>query len=237
MQYLAMATDYDETAARDGKVDDTTLEQLWRVRRSGRRLLLVTGRELADLIATFPHYQIFDRIVAENGAMLCHPDSGECRSLAPEPPPSLVAELQSRGVPISVGQSIVSTVVPHEHAVLAAIRNLGLEWHVIFNKGSVMALPAAVTKATGLGAALIELGITRERVVGIGDAENDHAFLRFCGLGVAVANALPALRGAADLVTIGENGAGVRELIDCLLSDDLASVKPKPEHHDPTATE
>src|SRR5207249_10080512 len=148
MQYLALATDYDETAAHDGKMDDATLEALRRVPQSGRRLILVTGRELPDLMATFPQYQIFDRIVAENGAVVCHPGVRECRPLAPEPPPKFVAELRRRGVPISVGRSIVATVEPHEHAVLAAIRDLGLEWHVIFNKGSVMALPSAVTKAT-----------------------------------------------------------------------------------------
>ena len=235
MQYLALATDYDETAAHDGEVDDATLEALRRVRQSGRRLLLVTGRELADLIAAFPHYQVFDRIVAENGALLYHPGTGESRALAPEPPPQFVAELLRRGVPIAVGRSIVATVEPHEHAVLAAIRDLGLEWHVIFNKGSVMALPSAVTKATGLAAALTELGLTPDRVVGIGDAENDHAFLRFCGFGVAVANALPALKAAADLVTGGADGAGVRELIDRLLADDLAGARPRPDHHEPAA--
>jgi putative transposase len=49
MQYLALATDYDETAAHDGKMDDATLEAMRRVSQSGRRLLLVTGRELNDL--------------------------------------------------------------------------------------------------------------------------------------------------------------------------------------------
>jgi 3-deoxy-D-manno-octulosonate 8-phosphate phosphatase KdsC-like HAD superfamily phosphatase len=127
-------------------------------------------------------------------------------------------------VPYSAGSSIVATVEPHQHAVLAAIRDLGLEWHVIFNKGSVMALPTGVTKATGLAPALDELGVTAGQTVGVGDAENDHAFLRLCGVSVAVANALPAVKAAADLVTAGARGAGVTELIDRLLADDLAGV-------------
>ena len=57
-------------------------------------------------------------------------------------------------------------------------------------------------------------------MVGIGDAENDEAFLALCGLGVAVANALDSLKARADQVTRGENGAGVREVIDSLFSDD-----------------
>src|SRR5439155_23656984 len=117
--------------------------------------------------------------------------------------------LEREGVPLSVGNSILATVVPHEHAVLTAIRALGLEWHVIFNKGSVMALPSGITKATGLAPALEELGVKPEQTVGVGDAENDHALLRLCGVAVAVANALPALKAAADLVTAGARGAGV----------------------------
>jgi hydroxymethylpyrimidine pyrophosphatase-like HAD family hydrolase len=113
----------------------------------------------------------------------------------------------------------VATVEPYEHQVLAAIRDLGLEWHVIFNKGAVMALPADVTKATGLLAALAMLDIVPERVVGIGDAENDQAFLRACGMAVAVANALSSVKEIAHLVTEGERGAGVAEVIDRLRSD------------------
>jgi hydroxymethylpyrimidine pyrophosphatase-like HAD family hydrolase len=38
-------------------------------------------------------------------------------------------------------------------------------------------------------------------VVGIGDAENDHALLQMCGCSVAVANALDSVAAEADLVT------------------------------------
>lgn len=233
MQYLALATDYDGTIAHDGTVDDPTLAALRRLRDSGRRLILVTGRELDDLFSTFAHCDLFDRIVAENGALLYDPATKSTRAIAPPPPPQLLAELAARRVPVSVGRSIVATVEPHEHAVLSAIHALGLEWHVIFNKGSVMALPAGVTKATGLVPALNELGVPPERVVGVGDAENDHAFLRLCGLSVAVANALEAVKAAADLVTTGARGAGVTELIDRLMADDLAGFRPRPTKHHP----
>ena len=49
---------------------------------------------------------------------------------------------------------IVSTRVPHESAVLEAIRQFGLDLQVIFNKGAVMILPAGHNKASGLAAAL-----------------------------------------------------------------------------------
>ena len=231
MRWLALATDFDGTIAYDGVVDDATLAALKRVRESGRKLLLVTGRELDDLHRTFAHCAIFDRIVAENGALLHDPAKGASRLIAPPPPPALIERLSRKGVPISVGGSIVATVVPHEQEVLAAIRDLGLEWHVIFNKGSVMALPANVTKATGLAPALDELGVPAEKTVGVGDAENDQAFLRACGVGAAVANALPAVKAGADLVLDGARGDGVQQLIARLLADDLAGVMPRASKH------
>ena len=233
MKYLALATDYDGTIAHDGVVDAATLSALRRVRDSGRKLVLVSGRELEDFFATFAHADLFDRLVLENGALLYEPATKRVRPIAAPPPPQLVAELRRRGVPLSAGRSIIATVVPHEHTVLAAIRDLGLEWHLVFNKGSVMCLPPGVTKATGLAPALEELGVPLDRVVGVGDAENDHAFLQLCGLSVAVASALPAVKATADVVTAGARGAGVVELIDRLLADDLAGVKRNPARHPP----
>ena len=225
MKYRALATDYDGTIAHDGSVDEPTLAALRQVRAAGGRLLLVTGRELSDLFNTFPPVDLFDRVVAENGALLYDPATKVAESIAASPPATLIERLTREQVPISVGHSIIATVEPHEHAVLAAIRDLGLEWHVIFNKGSVMVLPAEVTKATGLSPALAALGVSPDSTIGVGDAENDQAFLRHCGLSVAVANALPAVKQMADLVTAGARGAGVAELISRWLTgalDDIA---------------
>lgn len=221
MRYAALATDYDGTLAHDGRVDAATISALQRARAAGLRLVMVTGRELSDLFNTFEHPELFDRIVAENGALLYDPASKKIEALAAAPPPALLARLSQLNVPISVGHSIVATVEPHEQVVLAALRDLGLDWHIIFNKGAVMALPSEVTKATGLAPALAALGVDPARTVGVGDAENDQPFLRVCGLAVAVDNALPSVKAVAHLVTAGARGAGVTELIERLLADEL----------------
>lgn len=222
MTFDALATDYDGTLAHDGIVEPVTVQALVRARDAGLKLLMVTGRELSDLFNTFEHSALFDAIVAENGAVLYHPATKSVDVLAPAPPAHFVERLTNERIPLSVGHSIVATVVPYEHEVLAAIRDFQLEWHVIFNKGSVMALPATVTKATGLRPALAAVGVSAERTVGIGDAENDQAFLRACGLAVAVANALPTVKELAHLVTAGARGAGVVEVIDAMIRGDLA---------------
>lgn len=231
MKYRALATDYDGTMAHDGRVDTPTLEALRRARAAGHLLIMVTGRELTDLFNTFAHVDVFHRVVAENGAVLFDPESKVIDLLAPSPPVPLVERLTREGVPLSIGHSVVATVEPHEHAVLAAIRDLGLEWHVIFNKGSVMALPAEVTKGSGLTPALDALRLSPEETIAVGDAENDQVFLRRCGLAVAVANALPTVKALADIVTVGARGTGVTELIERWLGGDLEHVTPDPAKH------
>lgn len=222
MRYLALCCDYDGTLAEEGRIASATLDAVARVRASGRKILLVTGRILEDLQSVCDRLDLFDRIVAENGAVLYDPATRE-QCLLSEPPPELfVRSLRERGVqPLTLGRVIVAARQPHETIVLQSIRDLGLELQVIFNKGAVMVLPTGVNKASGLAAALKELNISAHNVIGAGDAENDHAFLGACEIGVAVANALPQLKDAADFVTAGARGAGVVELITELLQSDM----------------
>jgi HAD superfamily hydrolase (TIGR01484 family) len=223
MRYLALATDYDGTLATHGTVPPDALAALRRARDAGRRLILVTGRVWPELQAIFPEYRVFHRIVAENGALLIDPETGEQTLLGSTPPDAFIERLRHEGVePLSVGRVIVATWEPWQHAVLNAIADLGLELQVIFNKGAVMVLPSGVNKASGLLAALGQLGISRHNCIGVGDAENDHALLDQCGLGVAVANAIPMLCERADFITRGERGDGIIELCEEWLENDLA---------------
>jgi hydroxymethylpyrimidine pyrophosphatase-like HAD family hydrolase len=181
---------------------------------------LVTGRELPSLSEVFSSLHLFDWIVAENGALLHCPATGEDQLLCPAASRELVAHLRRQGVPLSVGKCIVATVRPHDAAVLLAIGELNLSLQVIFNKEAVMILPRGINKTTGLSAVLSDLEIPSRSIVGIGDAENDHEFLSFCGCSVAVANAIPTLKQRADLVTGGSYGAGVMEVINRLIDTD-----------------
>ena len=233
LRYLALAVDFDGTIARDGVVAAATIAALARVRTTGRRLILVTGRQLDDLTRVFPRLDLFDRVVAEDGAVIFRPATQEVRLLGEPPPEALVTLARAKGVaPLSVGRVILATWQPHETAMLEAIRELGLEHHVVFNKGAVMVLPPSINKATGLAAALAELGLSPHNAVAIGDAENDHAMLGLAECAVAVANALPVIKAHADLVTTGDHGDGVIELITQLLADDLASIAPRLRRHD-----
>jgi hydroxymethylpyrimidine pyrophosphatase-like HAD family hydrolase len=145
MHYVALATDYDGTVAHDGVVDEPTLVALERLRGANRRLILVTGRELPDLQRVMPRLDLSDLVVAENGALLYRPETREEPPLAEPPPPRFAERLRELGVdPLSVGRVIVASWEPNEGRALQAIRELGLEQQIIFNKGAVMVLPPGI---------------------------------------------------------------------------------------------
>jgi len=222
MRFFALATDYDNTLASDGRVADATWDALERLRASGRQAILVSGREMDDLLEICPRLDLFSRVVAENGGVLYTPSTGTRRLLAPPPPPAFVDELRRRGLAhFSVSETLVATMKPAEQIALAVIRDLGLGLQIIFNGEAVMIVSPGISKASGLREALDELTLSPFNVVGVGDAENDHALLDACGFSVAVANALPALKEHADMVTSEAAGAGVAELVDVMVKDDL----------------
>jgi hypothetical protein len=206
-------------------VDQPTLDALDRLQGSGRKLILVTGRELGDLLRVFPHIGRFERVVAENGALLYRPATGEELVLAEPPPAEFIAALREKKVrPLSLGRVIVATWEPFQTTVRETIRNLDLELQVVFNKGAVMVLPLGIDKAVGLKAALAELELSLHQTVGVGDAENDEAMLSACHCSAAVANALQRTKDVADIVTVGSRGAGVTELIDRIIATDLQEL-------------
>jgi hydroxymethylpyrimidine pyrophosphatase-like HAD family hydrolase/energy-coupling factor transporter ATP-binding protein EcfA2 len=231
MRYHALATDYDLTIAENGVVSETTIRAIERLRNSGRLVILVTGRLLEDLLRVFPRIDLFDRVVAENGALLYRPATREERLLSEPPPPEFIQALSDAGIfPLEKGKVIVATLRPHETEVFEIIRDMGLELHVIFNHTAVMILPSGVNKASGLKAALLELGLSPHNCVGVGDAENDHAFLAVTGCSAAVCNALDALKKRVDYVATGVAGDGVSELIGHMVESDLQSTNTALKH-------
>ena len=230
MRYVALATDYDGTLATEGVVTDSTIAALERFIATGRKVVLVTGRQLDDLAQVFAHIGLFSRVIAENGAVLFTPATNEVRVLDDPPSPRFVDALLRKGVePISQGRVIVATRQPFQDVVMETIREMGLALHVEFNKGAVMVLPTSTTKRTGLAAALEDMRLSPHGVIGVGDGENDQSLLSLCEFAVSVANALPSLKQRSDWVTPSPEGKGVEELIARVLADDLQSLPTNPE--------
>src|SRR5258708_9227973 len=91
MRYFCLICDYDGTIAHDGRCAPSTVEALKKVRASGRKLILATGRQLEGLQEVFPDYAIFVRIIAENCAVLYQPSSNHFKVLVDDQPPVISA--------------------------------------------------------------------------------------------------------------------------------------------------
>jgi HAD superfamily hydrolase (TIGR01484 family) len=228
MRYLVLVSDYDGTIASNARPDEAALSAIERLRMSGRRIVLVTGRRLDDLLTAGPRVLLFDYIVAENGAVLYDPRTRKETLLAKPVLPAFVERLRELGVaPIDVGRVIVSTWVPHQVTVLNTIKEMGLDLQVIFNRDAVLIVPAGVTKGTGMEFALRKLGLSGHEAIGVGTAENDHSFLDRCECAVALANAIPSVRHRADLMTKAHGPKGLAEIVDELIANDLSRMTGK----------
>ncbi len=80
-------------------------------------------------------------------------------------------------------------------------------------------MPTQVNKANALEEFIPLLGIDRADVIAVGDGHNDLSMIRWAGLGVAMANAQPSVKAAADRLTLSCDEDGVAALIEELLAD------------------
>ncbi|MDE3228673.1 MAG: HAD-IIB family hydrolase, partial [Chloroflexota bacterium] len=73
----------------------------------------------------------------------------------------------------------------------------------------VEVMAPGVSKGVALGELAARLGVTRDEIVAFGDGENDIPLLAAAGLGIAMANAMPALLARADDITLSNAEDGV----------------------------
>jgi hydroxymethylpyrimidine pyrophosphatase-like HAD family hydrolase len=215
---MALATDGDGTLMRGGYLARSTIAALKQWRRAGKKLLLVTGetpKELCD----FKHLELFDRLIAENGAVLMDCRRKHERKLAKPAPPRLIRALKEAGIKsLKRGRLIFQAELDAEDQIARILKQQRTRWKLVRNRDELMIVPPGVTKATGLVTALKDMGIAPQQVAAIGDAENDAPLLAACGLGVAVQNAVPPLKKKSQVVLKGSYGKGVVELVDWLLN-------------------
>ena len=212
MKFGVLALDYDGTIARDGILDADVRTAIAEARGRGIVVILVTGRILADLKRVAGDLNFVDAVVAENGAVLAFP-SGHSWPVGHPLPPVLLGELRRRGIDFAAGQCLVETDATLAPRILAVIRELELPLVLLFNRGRVMVLPQAISKATGLRHALTALRLSAHNAIAVGDAENDHDLLAACEIGAAVGWGSPALQRSADEVICGNGPSAVAPYI------------------------
>ena len=213
MRFSVLALDYDGTIATDGVLDPDVRRAIADVRVHGITVVIVTGRILDDLRRFVGDLRFVDAVVAENGAVISFPATGQSALLGSPVPPALVEAIRKHGIPADVGQSVIEADAQSAAAILKEIQRLELPQVLIFNRGRLMVLPSGVNKAMGLREALRSLRLSVHNTIAIGDAENDHDLLEACELGIAVGWGSAALKMRADEVLEGAGPSSVAPYI------------------------
>jgi hydroxymethylpyrimidine pyrophosphatase-like HAD family hydrolase len=221
MKFSVLALDYDGTIARNDTLDPAVRQAIADLRTNGIVVILVTGRILDDLRRVAGELHFVDAVVAENGAVIMFPDTGYQKLVAERPAAELVDALRAEGIAFVQGQAIVEAAAADSPRLLALIRRLELPLALLFNRGRVMLLPQAVSKATGLLQALTILRLSARNTIAIGDAENDHELLRACEVGIAVDWGSAALKRTADYVLPGDGPAAVAGYVRALAAHQM----------------
>ena len=74
-------------------------------------------------------------------------------------------------------------------------------------------IPKDGGKSAGIRKFLEEQGLDRSEIMAFGDGENDIDMLRFAGIGVAMGNAVDAVKAAADYVTDSIDNDGIEKAL------------------------
>ena len=224
MFFKALACDYDGTLAFEDRIPPVVHLALERARTAGLRLILVTGRTFFELTRVCDCLELFDAVVAENGAVLYYPGSAMIRDQGPPVPDRLLAELDRRGIYYQVGRVIVGTGRGDEGVLKEALAAAGVTRDLIYNRAALMLLPAGVSKGSGVQQALRVLGLSPHDVLALGDAENDLPLFDACGFSGCPADSLPAVLERVDWVFPGVHGAGIAAAITEQILPDRLTV-------------
>ena len=158
--------------------------------------------------------------------------------LAPEGPTWTTELIQNAGEPIELmetldclsSRTVLKVVLftrPDEpgwasmDATVAALREAVGEAAAVLDCGKKQCevLPTGVNKGSGVAKLLSRLQIPPVACLCLGDAENDVEMLRLAGVGVAMGNARPAAREAADVVVGTDDEDGVAEAVHRFVLD------------------
>lgn len=99
--------------------------------------------------------------------------------------------------------------------ILAIPAEVSEKFEIIKSRHNLLEfMPKGITKAYGISLLAQDLGIDQSEVMAIGDEENDLPMIRYAGIGVAMDNAVPMIKDAADVVTASNEADGVAQVIE-----------------------
>ena len=219
--------DYDGTLTYEShEVPEVAKDALRRMKELNLATLgIISGRDLPFLQRVDKSLSnVFSFLIAENGAISYFSDLKKKEVLGKDWSEKAKRIFENSGIPMHFAEVMFATGIENAPKVSEFLSKSRLEAKLVPNRDSLMVLPPDVDKGTGVAATIQHFGTTRRLFLTcFGDGENDLALFAPADLGVAVANAVDALKKIADVVTGNPGGYGVAEYLrETFLLEDRA---------------
>lgn len=202
--------DLDRTLTDENlRVVPEALEAIERARSHGVRAFLVTGRNRREMVSREALLPRFDGLVLESGGLV-GTDVGHLQPMAADDSPirGLAERLKLVGIDFEQGDTCLSLSVSDEAAL---DRHPPEGWTRHRNRDRIDVTPAGIDK--GVGARRLLGQPNGHAAVAFADGENDRSLFEAVDYRVAVANAVPQLKEAADETTQEYGGHGVARFL------------------------
>lgn len=194
------------------RVVPSALQALRRLRKSGARTILATGRRPRELRSRTSLLAAFDGLILEGGGLVGRRGRLESTTSSDALLADLAHWLRKQRISYDGGATILS--LDRRHVEDLGRFPLRGRLQVLRNRDRIDVTPRGVDKGTGLRRLLGDHAPERRgRILAFADGENDLPLFREAHHRVAVANAAPIVRRRADEVTRHPGGRGVAEFI------------------------
>ena len=224
-----VAIDLDGTLLNEQKlISDENKQALAQAKQQGVKIVLCTGRPLAAMAHYLQELGLVDEgdySITFNGGLVQKNDTGEIMEkkvmeVSLYNVLNKLLQFQPADISDITDEFVLNkAVIAYDQEELdPKIKEIPAEFHEMYEiiKTRSMLLefmPKGVTKAYGISLLAKDLGLKQEEIMAIGDEENDLPMIQYAGLGVAMENAVPFVKEAADFVTASNEENGVAKVI------------------------
>lgn len=212
----AVVCDVDGTITDARKLIQTAgIEALRRVQENGTMVMMASGNVLPVVFGLSAFIGTKGPVIAENGGIVYYQER--------------TYQLQSNELPLKAFEHLklempeaqrlftdnwrLTEVALRRSLDLERIRQVLKDWDLEIEATgfAIHLMNPGHSKLAGIEKASELVGIDLEEIAAIGDSDNDSKMLAGCGFGIAVGNASPSAKAAADFVAKGAHSDGVVE--------------------------
>ncbi len=221
LKLKAIAVDVDGTlTGADRRMNLEAIKILRKAEVSGVRVIIASGNVLPIARALSTWIGTSGPVIAENGGIVYY--NNETRYLTTQYEPlrafkMIGSKLSVEGLATNKWRETEIALDPTTadvEQIRKTLKEEGYDLNIGTTGFAVHINNPGVNKYEALKIACGMIALTPQDVMAIGDYENDLEMIKNCGLGVAVANAIPEVKRVADYVTENNDGLGIVEVVE-----------------------